>query len=241
MVAKSFQKFDIITEPYEIDDKMYVDVRNPATGNVRRAKWYTSYEYLKTYPEDEEVVRQYDKYYRTQKSVLGFDSGFIYIFSTNITEDNEWFQQNCRRLTRFWGWYYPGNETLPENFPDEVQEVYKLRWDAVGTDKGVLKSEEEVIRVVAQCRNAIDISCANGPVGTVGERLTLDVGVVSADVKEEFKGFSTNHIFEDKDKNLYVWKTSAKSWSVGDHKHIRGTVKEHSGNLTILTRCMEVK
>jgi hypothetical protein len=57
-------------------------------------------------------------------------------------------------------------------------------------------------------------------------------------------GTSTKHTMKDADGNVFIWFTAAKNWPVGDIKHIRGTVKQHSTSRntkeTILTRCAEL-
>ena len=40
-VAKSFQEFEMLGEPYQVKDKMYILVRNPKTGNERQVRWYS--------------------------------------------------------------------------------------------------------------------------------------------------------------------------------------------------------
>ena len=37
-VAKSFQSFEMLTEPYIVSGKQYVKVRNPKTGTERQVR-----------------------------------------------------------------------------------------------------------------------------------------------------------------------------------------------------------
>lgn len=245
MVAKSFKDFEILCEPYEISKKMYVRVRNPRTKTERQVRWYSEDEYYKLYPEEKETVKVHDIYYKPQKDVLGFANGFIYIFDRDINEEDElfnWFRMYCRRCTRFWGWYFPGTETLPDNLPTEVN-VIKLKWEEVGNDDGKLKPEDKVIAAVDAARYPADNSSSH--VGSIGERLDLTLTVISAIKIENSYGVGTLHTFEDTCGNQYTWMTNAKSWEPGTIRKIRGTVKAHSTYKgkpqTILTRCSEIK
>lgn len=83
-VAKSYQALTQIGEPYELNGKMYVKVQ--AKSGAKQVRWYTDREYAKMYPEDKSVLTSFgeDKkkspYWRSQKDVLGFEEGFIWIF-----------------------------------------------------------------------------------------------------------------------------------------------------------------
>ena len=41
MVAKSYQGMELVTEPYDVNGRMYVKVKNEKTGTVRQVRWYT--------------------------------------------------------------------------------------------------------------------------------------------------------------------------------------------------------
>ena len=78
--------------------------------------------------------------------------------------------------------------------------------------------------------------------GDIGERLDLQVKVISVTQKETIYGYLSTHIFEDAHGNRYMWATTSKTWPAGNDMHIRGTVKEHTTyknvKTTVLTRCM---
>ena len=74
MVAKSYQTMTQVGEPYESAGKMYVQVKNEKTGNIRQVRWYTEAEYAKMYGEK---VEKSPKEFKSQKQVLGFDNGYI--------------------------------------------------------------------------------------------------------------------------------------------------------------------
>lgn len=80
-------------------------------------------------------------------------------------------------------------------------------------------------------------------IGTVGEMLDIEVKYLFSPYFEGYYGITYIHKFEDKNRNLIVWKTGNKMVHVGkgDTVKIRGRIKDHSeyrGDLqTVLTRC----
>lgn len=239
MVAKSFQNFTQICDPYEKNGKMYVDVINPSTGSKRSVRWYSDYEYAKLYPED--AAKRAANKPSSQKEALGFQKGYITIFKGDTYPHLEWFQEKkeCRYCT-FWGWYVVSTEEVPADVPSEIIPV-QLNWEDVGQGNGALKSETAV-------KNAVDALIYDPSpsqwIGSMGERLELTLTVTRAIELETGYG-GTMHIMEDEEGNVFVWSTNARSWPEGSEHKIKGTVKDHSTyrntRQTILTRCTEVK
>lgn len=244
MVAPSFQNFEMLTEPYEVSGKQYIKVRNPRTGTERQVRFYSEAEYRKLYPESNAKLpieeKKKDKYYRPLRDVLGFNKGYITIFS-NADEENEYFL-TCAvaRYSTRWGWYISSEDEVPADLPEGINK-HILNYASVFNNPDTLKPEAEI-------NNAID-SLIYEPsisqfVGTVGERIEIDVMVVNAVKLENQYGLSTLHVFEDANQNQYIWATGAKSWAIGTAHHIRGTIRAHKSfrgaNQTVLTRCMEV-
>ena len=233
MVAKSFKNFEIVGSPIEEEDKSYILVRNPSTGNQRKVRWYSPHEYISLYPEDKDYARQYDPYYKPQKDVLGFVNDIIYILKEDIPFDNDTYTLQNYRYTIWWGWYLPGDANPTEDFTP-------INWGQVA------KNEEEIdpIKCANLRRSPATISSTSTFIGSIGERLTLNsLEVIEAKIEKAYRGSSTTHIFKDANDNLYLWKTSAKSWEVGEVKSLRGTVKNHliinNAEITELTRCVE--
>lgn len=237
-VAKSFQSMKQVTEPYLVSGRMYVKVRNEKTGAERQVRWYTDAEYAKMYPEDEKSTGS--KILRTQKSVLGFDKGYITIFKGDTYSQLEWFQNSIARYARTWGWYIVSTEELPDDIPAGIEPI-QLPWELVGTEGDVLKPEHLVIKAV---ESILYDAGTSEHVGSVGERLTLNIAVTAARPIEGYYGHSTAYTMEDECGNVFVWITAAKNWPVGSVKTIKGTVKEHKEfrnvKQTVLTRCTEV-
>ena len=240
-VAKSFQSFEMLTEPYIISGKQYVKVRNPKTGTERQVRWYSASEFAKLYPETKLVVQAQDAFYKPQKEALGFTKGYITIFKGDTYAHIDWFRASIARYARWWGWYIISTEEIPNDLPDGLEPI-QLPWDIVGNDDGKLKPESIIQKAV----EAIIYDAGTSEfVGEIGERIELTLTVTRAIEIENNYGHSIMHIMEDDCGNVYMWTTAAKSWSEGAVKKIRGTVKDHrtykNTKQTVLIRCMEVK
>lgn len=238
MVAKSFQSMTQMCEPFVEKGRMYVNVKNEKTGTVRKVRWYTDTEYAKMYGEK---VNDNPLAHIKQQQVLGFQNGYVTIFKGNTYANLEWFQKSIARYCKLWGWYIVSTETVPFDLPCGLEPV-KLQWELVGEESGCLKPDHEVKAAV----ESILYDKGNSTFqGTVGEKLTLELEVISAHKRDSYYGEQTVHYMVDPSGNQYLWATAAKSWSVGDKYHIRGTVKEHkiirNVETTILTRCTLVK
>lgn len=240
-VAKSFQSFEMLTEPYIVSGKKYIKVRNPKTGTERQVRWYSDAEFAKLYPEMKPMVQAQDAFYKPQKEVLGFTKGYITIFKGDTYAHIDWFRESIARYARWWGWYIISTEKIPDDLPNDIEPI-QLPWDVVGNDDGKLKPESVVEKAVEEL--LYDAGTSEF-VGEIGERIELTLTVISAIKIENNYGHSTMHIMEDDCGNVYVWTTAAKSWSEGSVKTIRGTIKNHrtykNTKQTVLTRCMEVK
>lgn len=237
MVAKSYQTMKQLGEPFSEKGKMYVNVQNEKTGTVRKVRWYTEEEYAKMYNEKPNKPKEF----KSQKQVLGFENGYITIFKGDTYANLEWFQRSIARYCKWWGWYIVSTEAVPFDLPVGIEPV-ELKWELVGEEEGMLKPDAEVKRAV----ESILYDKGNSEfVGSVGERLDIEVTVIAARQMNGYYGPCTVHYMEDAAGNQYLWNTSAKSWEVGDVRHIKGTVKEHkvikNVSTTILTRCTIVK
>ena len=237
MVAKSYQNMKIVHEPFRKNGRMYVEVKN-SKGTIKQVRWYTEDEYAKMYPED----KTKDSCYRPQKYVLGFEEGYITIFRGVKEEHEEWFKQSICRFAKWWGWYVPSTKEVPADLPSGVEPV-KLYWDPMGNEKEWLREEKVVLAHVQATLYPIKSkSISQGKIGDRIERvLTIEENIEIEN--KRFNSKSNVHYMRDSEGNLYMWKTSAKSWPVGASKTVRGTVKDfdtYKGEIvTILTRCIE--
>lgn len=238
MVAKSYQSMTQIGEPYASNGKMYVQVKNEKTGAIRQVRWYSETEYAKLYGEKADKSA---KQFKTQKEVLGFEKDYITIFKGDTYSNLEWFKNSVARYCKWWGWYIVSTETVPIDLPTGIEPI-ELKWEMVGEEDGVLKPDH----IVKQAVESLLYEASDSQfVGSIGERLDIEVTIIAARRQDGYYGPSTVHHMEDASGNRYIWNTNSKSWEVGDKRHIRGTVKDHkiikNVNVTILTRCSVVK
>ena len=236
-VAKSFQSFEMLTEPYIVSGKQYVKVRNPKTGTERQVRWYSASEFEKLYPE---MVQSQDIFHNIQKEALGFTKGYITIFKGDTHAHIDWFRASIARYARWWGWYIISTEEIPNDLPDGIEPI-QLPWDIVGNDDGKLKPESVIQKAVDAL---IYDEGTSEFVGEIGERIELTLTVTRAIEIENSYGHHMMHIMEDDCGNVYVWTTAAKSWPEGTVKTIRGTIKDHrtykNTKQTVLKNCREI-
>lgn len=237
MVAKSYQKLEIVTDVFEINGREYVKVRC-ANGNLRQVRWYSEKEYARLYGEP--VDHSNDPFYKSQKEVLGFAAGYITIFKGDTYAAKEDLKAAGARYTRLWGWGIAGGEVVPEI--TGIEPII-LEWDKVGNDDEKLKSDAEVEAYVASLMYEPSASEFQG---TVGDRIRgILVQVVKNFKIDGYYGQSTIHDFEDEDGNIYSWITTSKDLPVGNWYFLDGTIKDHKTfknvNKTVLTRCRVVE
>ena len=232
MVARSYQVYRQVGEPYKKNNRMYVKVEGP-NKVLKEVRWYTEDEYRKLYP-DEPMASET----RPLKEVLGFDHGFITIFKGDTYAELDWFRESNARYNKIFGWYVISAEPLPEDIPAGIEPI-KLDWSLVSRPDGKLKEERDIRAVMDGLMYEPSSSEYQG---NVGDRLDLQVKVISVTQKETMYGYMSTHIFEDACGNRYMWATTSKTWPAGNDMHIRGTVKEHTTyknvKTTVLTRCM---
>ena len=242
MVAKSYANCEILSEPFEVNGKKYVTIKLKS-GNTKQVRYYTESQYKKLYGEVP-TDHSNDPYWKSQKEVLGFKHGYIWIFAGATFPVKDELKALGAVYRQNWGWGISSEATAPseDQIPEGVQ-MLKLEWKDVGGDDERLFCDEIVQQAVDDLiakYKVPDVEVGNH-VGTVGERLELEVKII----RNIETRYGRMMFMVDADDNTYVWATSAKSWEPGEEKKIRGTVKKHdtySGVAqTWLTRCMEVK
>ena len=241
-VAKTYTNWRREAEPFIDNGKSYIMVYHPSTQKPKRVRWYTDVEYAKMYNlPTVEVTSVPAGANPEQKRVLGFSKGYITIFKGDTYANLEWFQKSIARYCKWWGWYIVSTEAVPFDLPAGLEPI-ELKWELVGEEEGMLKSDAEVKAAV----DSILYDKGNSTFqGMVGARLDLELEVISAHKKDGYYGEQTIHYMVDSVGNQYLWATTSKSWEVGDKRHIKGTVKDHkvirNVETTVLTRCTLVK
>ena len=249
MVAKSFQKFEMIGEVYTKNNRQYIKVRNPSTGTVREVRWYSASEYAKMYPEDtvkEEAANIVVPPIPAQilnfdaKKALGFgEAGYITIFKGNTQQYDDWFNVSPARYHCTWGWYLPSNEHVPSALPVGIEPV-RLEWTEVSTNDSL--NPQTAIKTVVEAK--LYEPSKSEYVGKIGERIEVELTVTNAvTIDKGNYGPSTFYVMTDANENVYTWQTAAKNCEKGTTHKIKGTIKDHklykNEKQTVLTRCTE--
>lgn len=230
MVAKSYQSYPVICDPYKINNRMYVKVRKP-NGDVAQVRFYSEEEYKKYYGEASlEQAKQ------SQKDAFGFADGFITIIKGDSYPYKDYLKAEGAKYSKLWGWYFASNLEIPP-LANSLEAV-RLNWELVGQEDGLLKSESIIKAEVAKL---IHEPSESKFVGEIGERIEVEVTVKRAIPIESYYG-CVIFTFEDEDKNIFVWKTQPRAIEVGSKIKLRGTVKAHNifrdVEQTVLSRCV---
>lgn len=243
-VAKTYQKYEIVCEPFTDNGRTYVNIKKD--GILKTVRWYTDKEYATMYklPKNGganlEIVSSKPSA-PIVKDILGFKNGFITLITGPTEKWEDYLNASNARYSRIWGWYIISTETVPSNLPDDLSTI-TLSWSLVGNEDGTLLPEDKVVEVVETLKYP---ATPSQYVGKVGDRLSLDLTVTKSIPIETIWGRSTLHVMVDANDNEFIWKTNSKSWEVGSQRHLKGTVKEHkiwrNSQQTWLTRCQEVK
>ena len=245
-VAKSYENSRILCEPYTVNGRKYVRIETepkPGVFSSKQVRYYTDAEYKKMYG-DVEIDHKKDPYWKSQKDVLGFKNGFIWIFAGRTYDAKEDLKALGAVYRQNWGWGLSSEKEEPteDQIPAGVQ-MLKLDWDEVGLGEKLLpddRVQEAVKSLIFRNRPKEETEDRGEFVGEVGQRLELDVVVV----KNIETRYGRMMFLEDADEHTFVWATSAKNWEVDSTHHIRGTVKKHDRYnglaQTWLSRCMEV-
>jgi len=243
-VAKSYQKYEILCEPFIDNGRNYVNIKKD--GSLKTVRWYTDKEYSSMYKLPKSggaslEIAPSGPSAPIVKDILGFKNGFITLITGPIEDWENYLNMSNARYHRIWGWYIISTETVPSDLPDDLTTI-TLSWSLVGNEDGTLLPEDKVAEAVEALKYP---ATPSHYVGEVGDRLSLDLTVAKAIPIETVWGKSTLHVMVDANENEFIWKTNSKSWEVGSQRHIKGTVKEHkiwrNSQQTWLTRCQEVK
>lgn len=235
-VAKSYQRYTIIGEPFVENGKSYVYIY-VNIDTKKKVRWYSDAQYAKMYPEEEAV-----KKLKPLKYILGFDKGYINVVCGESYDHKDWLKEHGGRYTNHFGWYFVSNIEVENMELPEGLTLKKVLWEDVAINDETLKSDNEIKSFMESILYPEDESQF---VGTVGERITVNVIVEKNITLDGYYGIQHMHIMRSDDGNVFVWSTTTKDWAVGSKKNIKGTIKEHKTyrnvRQTVLTRCSEVK
>ena len=230
MVAKSYQKYETCGEPFVENGRQYILL---STG--KKVRWYEPHEYYKMYPDERPAAPNL-------KEVLGFDKGYVTICKGDQEPHTEWFKASDFRYSIYYGWYLCSTYELPEDFPSDLSPV-RLAWSDISNPSGTTLKNEAVIKKIVDSL-LLDPSPSEF-YGSIGDRILLTLRVIKAFPLDGYYGRSTLHVFEDENKNIFIWTTGARTLEVGKTYEIKGSIKDHdifrNCKQTILTRCQAVE
>ena len=193
MVAKSYQQYPTVGEPFTRNGRTYVTI--DMNGFHKSVRWYTEWEYKRMYPNDVQAVQR-----RPLKEVLGFNEGYITIFKGDTYNVRGWLKDNGARYHNLFGWYIISTMGVPDEFPEGIEPL-QLKYEDVFTDEDHLKPDEQVKRVIDRMTYEPD---GSEYVGTVGERIEVTIKVERVITLNGYYGPSWMHIMRDEDGNVYV-------------------------------------
>lgn len=240
-VAKSYENYEIVDDPYEHDKRLYVRIKYPCCRKSSCKKCSGNGYYLKE-------VRWYDdgktllKTSFDGRKAFGFgEAGYITLLKGSQTTLDRFFKEEAPRQARYnllFLWYIPSYLPIPNNLPNGVETI-RLNWDEISVNDQI--GDYEIIKEYVG-----SLICSNIEsdfVGNVGDRIEDRFLLLESSVEKSHYGETYIYIFEDINGNRYMWKTSARKLNEGEIYLLKGTIKEHSKiegiKYTVLTRCRE--
>lgn len=141
-VAKTYESYAFIGEPFEENGRMYVNVQAPK--GPKKVRWYTEKEYNRMYPD---TPITHDSMDFNAYHAFGFDgAGYITIYKGQNVE--EWAEND---RTNIWhnltfGYYTPSRIEMPKL--EEGIIPIQLKWEDVQSHDDRMKPHNEVHKIV---------------------------------------------------------------------------------------------
>ena len=224
-VAKNYQKYPVIGEPYEAHGHWYTKIN--LNGQLTEVRLYNDEEYEKMYPSN--LIRP--------REALGFDGGYITLITGKTATLKDWLQNTGARFHKIFGWYFPSSDPIPEIIPEGVK-LIQLDWDKVSNNQ-FLKPDMELEEVMS---GLLYGASASTFIGEIGDRITLEATIKKVVEFDSKFGKTRVHIMEDDAGNIYTWVTNTKSLIENQKYKVTATVKAHEiyhgERQNVLTRCV---
>lgn len=143
--APSFATYKRLSDPYEKNGKMYIDVEHPNTKNKRSVRWYFEKEAAKVCGKKAEITTGC----KNLKRVRGFSKGPILVIrGVRTKEDEEWCQLSNARYAVGIGWHIVSEEQLPADYPSNFKFLL-LGWNEAALDETHLKSASTLANILS--------------------------------------------------------------------------------------------
>ena len=235
-VAKSYEKYTIVGEPYEHDKRLYVLIEYPCCRKTSCSKCGGAGYYNKE-------VRWYGEMpapsFNGRQGFGFYEEGYIHLLKGDSEILEDYFYHEGRGkggYNTLFFWYIPSNLPIPEDLPKGVEPI-KLKWEEI---ENLMDDYDKIRRLVGE---KLDKNLCSEFIGEVGDKIEAELVVIEARQQSGYYGDNILHIFEDENSNRYIWKTSARKLLVGEIYCLKGTIKEHlmfeGIRHTVLTRCRE--
>ena len=154
-VAPSFTNYKILSNPFLKNNKPYITVQNPNTGNKRDVRWYEPTEYKRLYGI---IPNGFDNL----KQARGFSKGPIQVIRNLKPSDNQWVENSIARYAVGIGWHFTSTDTIP-NLPSHLR-LIPLTWDEFKLDDRHPKTTTQLSNLLSKKeKTTIAATDANQP------------------------------------------------------------------------------
>lgn len=218
-VAINYQKYNIVSEPYTVYNRQYVDI--DCGGVVKPVRFYSDEEWSLIQPQQ-------------LKDKLGFSSGYIYL----LTIDDEatfqqWLEQNAK-YSKVFGWYIEGQMAV--ELPEGIDKT-TVNWEEVSYENELLPLSD-IEMIIAKKRKKFQLENVRYTDADIGHKITDRVICVGVMPIQTRYGPSTIYNFMANDNQGYEWLTnSSPGIEAGQSYQLTGTIKNITSTRVRLTRC----
>ena len=126
-VAATYETWERVSFPFQENDKWYINVLHPKTGNIKKVRWYGEI------PD-----------YKDYSHIFGFNHDHITIFKGINKENHFFFKSSRARYSNYFGWYIVCDDEVPKSLPNGVEAV-PLNWEEV---KDSFKDSTKLVKIV---------------------------------------------------------------------------------------------
>lgn len=235
-VAKSYEKYELLGEPYERDNKEYIQIKYTCCRKPTCSKCGGQGFYPKEVRWYKEPI-QFDA-----RKGFGFnDVGRITLICGPADELEHHFLEVAPRTARYnliFNWFIPSWLPVPTNLP-KCASAIELYWDEVSENDKIFSYDKVKSIVAAKVSGGVETFY----VGQVNDKIHKDFVLIKVILHKDYFGEKYTYIFQDEDNNYFRWTTAARKLEEGEIYNLKGTIKEHLQldgiKYTVLTRCRE--
>lgn len=171
MLAPSFKDYEVVSEQYIKNGKVYIDIKNPKTQHIRSARWYSEKEFVKVYgskslksagaadslpstsSNSSALDEAWEHYYTPLgspyfKHCRGFDNGPILVIRNIKSSDETWLIHSEARFAQGIGWYIASTTPIPSDIPSHFK-LIPLTWDEYKLDETHVKRPSELKQLIS--------------------------------------------------------------------------------------------